>query len=194
MDQSKQKIRKNIIQKRKQLSVEEQKYCSNKIAKQLSQSHHFLNAKNIAYYLPVSGEADPTFIHQYPTATEKTFYLPIVIHEGGIRLFFAKINSDTRYQKNRYGIAEPIYSKKDLLPADELDLVIMPLVGFDHKGNRLGMGGGYYDRTFAFKGKQQQAPILIGYAYDFQHIKQLQAESWDIPLDGVATESSLLES
>lgn len=194
MDQSKQKIRKNIIQKRRQLSIEEQSDCSKKIAKQLNQSHHFLNAKHIAYYLPVFGEADPTFIHQYPTAVEKTFYLPIVIHEGGIRLLFAKISSDTRYQKNRYGIAEPIYSKNDLLPAHELDLVIMPLVGFDYKGNRLGMGGGYYDRTFAFKStQQQQIPILMGYAYDFQHIKQLQAESWDIPLDGVVTELSLIE-
>ena len=194
MDQSKQDIRKRITLQRKHLSVEEQIQRSKKIARLLSQSNHFTNAKNIAYYLPVSGEADPTFIDSSPTAHEKEFYLPIVIHKGGIRLFFAKINMDTQYQKNRYGIAEPIYTKEDLLPAHELDLVIMPLVSFDHKGNRLGMGGGYYDRTFAFKNTQQQkAPFLMGYAYDFQHSRQLQTESWDIPLNGVVTESSLID-
>jgi 5-formyltetrahydrofolate cyclo-ligase len=72
-----------------------------------------------------------------------------------------------------------------------LDLVLTPLVGFDHKGNRLGMGGGYYDRSFAFLLRRQnwKKPRLVGLAYDFQQLDKLPAKNWDVPLTAVATDT-----
>jgi 5-formyltetrahydrofolate cyclo-ligase len=201
MNKNKASIRNYITQQRKQLSQQQQQYRSQKIATHLHQSECFIHAQHIAFYLPISGEADPTLLQQFANTTkhnqEKTFYLPIVVHQGEINLLFARINKNTGYKKNKYGIKEPIYQINDLRSADKLDVVITPLVGFDQQGNRLGMGGGYYDRTFSFKhqnnaGRQQKTPFLIGYAYDFQHINKLPAEDWDIPLDGIVTESGIL--
>ncbi len=195
MNQNKHAIRQHIIQQRKLLSKEQQQR-SQQTANHLYQSIYFLQAKHIAYYLPIAGEADPTSLRTSTYKNEKTFYLPIVAQDGENELLFAKVHKNTHYKKNKYGIKEPIYHVKDLLAADKLDLVITPLVGFDQKGNRLGMGGGYYDRTFAFKCKNntitQKMPILIGYAYDFQQINKLQVEDWDIPLNGIVTESGIL--
>lgn len=88
---------------------------------------------------------------------------------------------------NRYGILEP--STKYIKPTAQLDIILMPLVGFDRLGNRLGMGGGYYDRALAFKRRQawRKKPLLIGLAFDGQEIQQLAAQPWDIPMDAVAT-------
>lgn len=204
MNQNKHTIRHNITQQRKQLSKAQQQLRSQQIANHLYQSTYFTQAIHIAYYLPIAGEADPTSL-QKPTKNitnisthnnEKTFYLPIVARHEENSLLFAKVHKNTGYKKNKYSIKEPIYHTKDLLAADQLDLVITPLVGFDDQGNRLGMGRGYYDRTFAFKCKNntntQKTPILIGYAYDFQQVNKLQAEDWDIPLDGIVTESGIL--
>ena len=204
MNQNKQVIRHNITQQRKQLSKAQQQLRSQQIANHLSQSTYFTQAIHIAYYLPIANEADPSLLQKSTKNTantsthnnKKTFYLPIVAQHGENSLLFAKVHKNTGYKKNKYGIKEPIYHTKDLLAADQLDLVITPLVGFDDQGNRLGMGGGYYDRTFAFKCKNnintKKTPILIGYAYDFQQVSKLQAENWDIPLDGIVTESGIL--
>jgi 5-formyltetrahydrofolate cyclo-ligase len=196
MKQNKQAVRHNITQQRKQLSKAQQQLRSQQIANHLYQSTYFTQAIHIAYYLPIAGEADPSSLQKSTKNIVKTFYLPIVAQQGENSLLFAKVHKNTRYKKNKYGIKEPIYHTKDLLTADQLDLVITPLVGFDDQGNRLGMGGGYYDRTFAFKCQDntnvQKKPILMGYAYDFQQISKLQAEEWDIPLDGIVTESGIL--
>jgi 5-formyltetrahydrofolate cyclo-ligase len=201
---NKQTIRHRIIQQRRQLSKEQQQQRSQQTANHLQQNTCFIQAKHIAYYLPIAGEADPTSLQKHTKSiapphshhSEKTFYLPIVAQHGENSLLFAKVHKNTHYKKNKYGIKEPIYHARDLLAADQLDLVIMPVGGFDHQVNRLGMGGGYYDRTFAFKYQNntnaQKIPILIGYAYDFQRLNKLQAENWDIPLNGIATESGIL--
>jgi len=196
MNQNKHAIRRHITQQRKQLSKQQQQLRSQQTANHLYHSSYFLQAKHIAYYLPIAGEADPTSLRTSTHKNEKTFYLPIVAQDGENELLFAKIHKNTHYKKNKYGIKEPIYHVKDLLAADKLDLVITPLVSFDHQGNRLGMGGGYYDRTFAFKCKKntiaKKTPILIGYAYDFQQVNKLQPENWDISLNGIVTESGIL--
>lgn len=200
MNQDKQSIRRHITQQRNQLTKKQQQQHSEKIAHHLRQSKRFIHAKHIAYYFPITGEADPTLLQKTPQNTahnhKKTFYLPIVAQQGESSLLFARTHENTCYKKNKYGIKEPIYHANDLLPANELDVVITPLVGFDHQGNRLGMGGGYYDRTFAFKSQNitntlQKTPFLMGYAYDFQQITQLHAEHWDIPLNGIVTESGI---
>ena len=95
-------------------------------------------------------------------------------------------------EKNRFGIKEPIST--DIINADQLDILFMPLVGFDKDKNRIGMGGGFYDRTLAFKKQQKMAknPKLIGLAFDCQQVEQLEVQEWDVPLDVIITPSQIL--
>jgi 5-formyltetrahydrofolate cyclo-ligase len=103
-----------------------------------------------------------------------------------------RYRSDARLLDNRYGIPEPSIQEQQL-PAWAMQVVLMPLVGFDRTGNRLGMGGGFYDRTFAFKRNRIHArPLLIGLAHSVQEVAALPTESWDMPLDLIATEKELL--
>ena len=88
---------------------------------------------------------------------------------------------------NRFGIAEPDLPASQLLPATRLDIIVVPLVAFDGHGNRLGMGGGFYDRSLA--DSSGHSPLLIGYAHDLQQVNQLPARPWDKKLHAVVTES-----
>ena len=91
---------------------------------------------------------------------------------------------------NRFGIDEPDVPESDWIAASELDLALLPLVGFDEDCNRLGVGGGYYDRSFAFSVGVPlgQRPFLVGLGYELQRVPQLHPERWDVPLDTVVTE------
>ncbi len=93
--------------------------------------------------------------------------------------------------KNIYGIREPKLIPANRRAAWALDLVLLPLVAFDALGNRMGMGGGYYDRTFSFKSlrKGMTGPNLIGLAHEIQRVEKLPIESWDIPLTSIVTDS-----
>ena len=90
---------------------------------------------------------------------------------------------------NLYNIPEPIVSSSNILPSKELDLVVIPLVAFDNDGHRLGMGAGYYDRTFEFiRHNTESNTKLVGIAYEFQHVEEVKTDEWDVPLNQVATE------
>jgi len=89
---------------------------------------------------------------------------------------------------NRYGIPEPDVSPHRALAADELAGAIVPLVGFDAHGHRLGMGGGWYDRTFAGRQRSTAGAVLLGAAFDLQRVDGIEPEAWDVPLDAVFTE------
>ena len=118
------------------------------------------------------------------TAGKRVFF-PILDHQS---LKFARWTEQTCLQKNRFGIDEPIDS--ETIPTKQLDLVLAPLVAFDQQGTRLGMGGGYYDRTFAFLAEcaRPAGLKLVGVAYEFQRAILPEPRSWDIPLDAVVTE------
>jgi len=94
---------------------------------------------------------------------------------------------------NRFNITEPI-DQSATVTAEQLDAVLVPLLGFDQMGNRLGMGGGFYDRSFEFRIKSAtKTPVLIGVAYDFQQLDNLPAEPWDVPLDIIITETGVID-
>jgi 5-formyltetrahydrofolate cyclo-ligase len=101
---------------------------------------------------------------------------------------FGRVGRTTRMAPNRYGIPEPLDARP--LRARQLDLLLMPLVGFDHRGYRLGMGGGYYDATLAFMQHRRlwRKPRLVGIAYECQRVEALPHDPWDMPLDAVLTE------
>lgn len=96
---------------------------------------------------------------------------------------------------NRFGIPEPPITSGGLLPARQLDLVLVPLLGFDDECNRLGMGGGFYDRTFAFLRfrRHLRRPFLLGFADEAQHVPSLPAKPWDVRLDAVVTNHALMK-
>ncbi len=192
-EKKKNQIRQILLNKRSLLTTQEQQQKSSLIIKNIKQSSEFKHAKNIALYHAVRGEADPSnLISPNFTHSNKLFYLPIISLDKENSLVFAPINEGTQYKNNNFSIPEPVVKPSELINGEDLDLVIMPLLGFDNKGNRLGMGGGYYDRSFSFKQSQVCKPILLGFAYDFQQVALLNTEPWDIGLDMLATESQFL--
>lgn len=119
------------------------------------------------------------------------YCLPVLCSDQ--RLRFAPWRAGEPLVSNRYGIPEPEVAPSALLEADALALVVLPLVGFDRLGNRLGMGSGWYDRTFAFRQRRAAPPYLVGAAFDLQQVPGIVAESWDVRLDAVCTESAILD-
>lgn len=148
----------------------------------------YREATHLALYLAVDGEIDPSPLVAEARAAGKQLYLPVLATDGTDALRFAAWHPDTPMQLNRFKIPEPSSDTADLRTPTQLDLVFTPLVAFDARGNRLGMGGGFYDRSFAFLKSGARKPLLIGLAFEFQLQSELRAESWDIPLAGVATD------
>ena len=145
-------------------------------------------AQRIACYLPNDGEMDLTPLIARLWALGRKSFLP-VLHRR--KLWFLPYTSGTPLTNNFFGIPEPDISAQKRCPARALDIVLMPLVAFDESGNRVGMGGGYYDQTFSYKSKNcaLKKPHLIGVAYEFQCVAELPASWWDIGLDGILTEN-----
>lgn len=184
--------RRLLRRQRAALTPQVQQQCADAMARHLRQQSVFRNAHHIALYLPVRGEADPRGIRRRALPRQQ-FYLPVLSpfrHDK--RLWFIRWNAQTRFRLNRFRIPEPLPRYRQQRAARWLDLVITPLVAFDRSGTRMGMGGGFYDRTFAFKRRatlHTSRPPLIGIAYDFQAIDKLVRQPWDIPLNGLVSET-----
>ena len=150
-------------------------------------------AKHLAIYWPADGEPDLRQIRvlRHPRSPRRQLLLPVLTQNQ--RLRFAPWHQRTALHANRFGIPEPRVRPGQLLRPLQLDAVLMPLVGFDDQGNRLGMGGGFYDRSFAFRHARRRwrKPLLIGVAFELQRCPPLPKETWDVPLDGIVTELGL---
>ncbi|MDI9237536.1 5-formyltetrahydrofolate cyclo-ligase [Lysobacter sp. LF1] len=122
---------------------------------------------------------------------ECIYCLP-VLHDDG-RLRFGPWRPGDPLVSNRHGIPEPDLAPVSLLEPEQMGLVVAPLVGFDERGHRLGMGGGWYDRSFAFRQRQVAPPWLVGAAFDAQRVDLLDRADWDVALDAVCTETITLD-
>jgi len=185
-------LRQQIRVQRRALSVQQQKSHSHDAAKQLTHSTLFLRSQRIAFYLCADGEIDLTPILDRAHKMGKTCFLP-VIHKGSqTTLWFCRYQPGDKLRPNCFGINEPDHHKHPPIKPWGLDLILMPLVAFDANCNRLGMGGGYYDRTLSFLHRRNhwRSPHLIGMAHECQKVDRLPVQSWDIPLQGVITEDS----
>lgn len=195
-------LRRKIRSQRASLSTFEQKIASQQIFKQVITAPEFLRSQHIAFYFANDGEIDPALLIRKAWQMGKACYLP-VLNPWSDSLSFVKYEPNTYLTKNRFNIPEPDLIRRKTRKNWALDLVFTPLVAFDEQGHRLGMGGGFYDRSFAFKlrykrqaalpGKSFQPgrkPLLIGLAYEFQKLNNFQAEEWDIPLNLTFTEQS----
>jgi len=154
----------------------------------------FRSAQHVAAYLPNDGELDPSPLMGLAWAMGKRVYLPVLSHLRSDHLLFAPYAPGDVLRKNRFGIPEPVVSLRHMIDVKALDLVLTPLVAFDEQGSRLGMGGGFYDRSFAFLRRRRHwlKPHLVGMAYDFQRVGSLPRQPWDVPLQGVVTERSFV--
>lgn len=191
---SRNDIRRQMRQRRRALSADARRAAARALARQLCGSALFRRSRHIAVYLPNDGEMDLTLLIERAWAMGKQCYLPVLSPTFHNRLWFAPYRHNTPLRPNRFGIPEPKHGWRNARPVWSLDLVLTPLVAFDHHGNRLGMGGGFYDRTLAYLPHRRhwRKPHLLGIAYEFQHTEQLPHASWDVPLDGIATDTTLL--
>lgn len=152
----------------------------------------FMQARKIGGYWACGGEVPLNLIQARLAQREQTWWLPRI--QPGRRLVFARWEAGDPWAANRFGIPEPLPAAASCAPA-ELDLVLVPLLGFDARGNRLGMGGGYYDTSFACRLQQgaPARPLLVGIAHAFQELRGLEAAPWDVPLDHVVTEGGRID-
>jgi 5-formyltetrahydrofolate cyclo-ligase len=156
----------------------------------------YQRARRIAAYWPADGELDPRPLIRQAHRRGKAVYLPVLRRGLGGRaakLRFVRFLPGTGMRANRFGIPEPTSKGRHIRPARHLDVLLVPLVGFDSTGNRIGMGGGYYDRTLSFLNERRQwrRPRLIGIAHECQRVATIEPRAWDVPLQTVATERRL---
>lgn len=145
----------------------------------------FQAAKNVACYLPIRGEVPTQEIIQALWQQKKKCYLPVMQSDKTLR--FAYYDANTVLTRNKQQILEPELTE-EYIAAEDLDLVLLPLVGVDQHCVRLGYGMGCYDRTFNFLlGKQKKKPYLLGLAYNFQCVDDLLPQPWDVMLDSILT-------
>jgi 5-formyltetrahydrofolate cyclo-ligase len=188
--QSKTDIRRNMRKLRRSLPVRARRGAARQLARRLLATSAFRRARRIACFVSTDGEIDTGPLIREAWRLGKHMYLPVLVPFGPKRLWFRRYRQDTPLVRNRYGIVEPRGGRR--LSGRELDLALAPLVAFDRHGRRLGMGGGYYDRTFTYLHRSRwQRPRLLGLAYAFQQVEALPAEPWDVPLWGVVTEQAL---
>jgi 5-formyltetrahydrofolate cyclo-ligase len=186
---SKLELRKTLLSKRRQVTATERQIAGQEAAKLFSATEIFQQSQHIACYYPLLNEFDCLPIIQEIWAAKKNCYLPVSTTDK--KLDFLSYQENTKLQPNQYLIFEPVGMAN--ISLDELDIVLLPLVGFDSQGNRLGMGGGYYDRTFEImRNTNNQKCLLIGLAYEFQQVPALPEDPWDVALDGVLTEERII--
>lgn len=181
-------LRTRIKQKREQLSSENVNQLGDAIFRNLLDSNILEDKSRIAIYCSVNNEVATMQIIKHLWTKDKELFLPIIKSN---QLVFGSYKSGDNLSNNKFDIPEPTIQREELITADVLDLVIVPLVAFDSDCNRLGMGGGYYDRALAFKktSSKTSSPLLIGLAYELQKVNILEMNSWDIPMDGIISES-----
>ena len=192
-DPSKSQLRRRLREMRNRLTPQEQNAAAARLVTRFVTSPLFRSSRRIACYLPNDGEIDPTPLIERLWKMKRQCFLPVLSRLSRDRLWFAQVLPDTPLAPNRFGIPEPVVTAGSLLRAQELDLILMPLVGFDLKGNRLGMGGGFYDRSLEFLRHRRNwhKPRLIGLAHECQRLATLAPEPWDIPLQGVVTDRAI---
>lgn len=181
-------IRDLVRKKRNSLSLKEQKIAANSIKVNLSQLLSSYNNAKIALYLSNDGELKTSKLIDKLQQDNHEIYLPVIHPFTPGNLLFQKYEKNSPMKANRYGIFEPELNCSHVCPVNELDIIFTPLVAFDDSGNRLGMGGGFYDRTLArYYTEGWQKPLLIGIAHNCQKVESLPIESWDIPLKTIVT-------
>lgn len=191
-DEDKRALRRFLSHQRQALSLHEQRLASQRLCQHLKALPEIRRARRLSLYLPVNGEIDPMPLLPWLRTRNVEIYLPVLRPFSTNTLWFVAYRPDTPMVKNRFGIWEPDLrfsaQRRNRLPAWALDTLVVPLVGFDAKANRMGMGGGFYDRSLAFMNRSGPSPTLIGVAHACQQVDSLPVEPWDVPLQAVVSD------
>ena len=187
---TKDSLRKEISLKRKNLSKKE-RLDSEKSLLQLWESVGGSYKKNkVALYWPINGEVATNALISYFFSNGSKCFLPVISNNEENRLIdFALFEGQSRLVKNRFGIPEP--NKSKIIDLNQLDIIFLPCVCFDSRGNRIGMGGGFYDKTLSYLSKKEKTKLII-LAYDFQEVESCFPESHDIKADACLTPNQYL--
>lgn len=189
----KKALRTELRKRRRALTRGQQHLAALGLGRQFKQLASTRRTQSVAVYFANDGELNPTALIHWCWATGKEVYLPVLHPVRRRELMFLPYRPDTRLARNRLGIPEPVASDALPRPLWTLDLILTPLVGFDADCNRMGMGGGFYDRTLApaFNGQTPRRPLLMGIAHECQKVGKLPVDPWDIPLDAVITDKAI---
>jgi len=181
-------LRRRLRDQRRALAAPARIAAAERLAGHLLEMPELPRAGYVAGYWASDGEIG-LHVFQMRLPGGLSYCLP-VLHGDVLR--FAPWRAGDPLVTNRYGIPEPDVEPSSALDARDMSVVITPLVGFDARGHRLGMGGGWYDRSFAFRLEQAAPPLLVGAGFAQQQLDVVDAAEWDVPLDAVATECGIL--
>ncbi|WP_448124450.1 5-formyltetrahydrofolate cyclo-ligase [Pseudomonas veronii] len=187
---SRPQLRRMLRNARRALTPSEQRKAAQGVYRQLAQHPLFRRAKHISLYLPTDGEIDPRLLLRAAQRRGKATYLPVLSAWPRTKMVFQRVRPGETLLPNRFRILEPRVNVRRQRKVLALDLVLLPLVGFDDAGGRLGMGGGFYDRSLAYLARRQhwRKPTLLGLAHECQKVERLVQASWDVPLAGTVTD------
>lgn len=184
---NRQQIRQQIRQRRRALTPEQQTQFALQAADRMMAYTPVLLAHTVAVFLSFDGELDTRSLIDQLWRAGKRVYLPVLHPFSPGNLLFLHYHPSSDLVVNRLKIREPKLDVRNVLPLSQLDVLVTPLVAFDAAGQRLGMGGGFYDRTLQNWRQHRLQPV--GYAHDCQQVDALPTEQWDIPLPAVITPS-----
>ena len=181
------KLRTDARNARRSITPSDRSRASTRIANRFLNSRYFFRSNTIGCYVSTPDEVDTSEIIERAWRAKKRVFLPVTASNG--QMFFRETRPATGLAKNEFGLWEPVSGQR--IDASRLDVVVTPLVAFDDQGNRIGMGGGYFDRTFAFLAKRNcwLHPKLIGVAFECQRVPKIPRNPWDIPVFRVFTET-----
>ncbi len=181
-------LRRQLRSRRAALPAGWRREAGRRLVRNLRREPLFWRARRIAFYISSRGEPDLADLLTQTERAGKSCFLPVI--RPGRRLAFVRWRTGEPLHSNRFGIPEPRFSSRAVARTWSIDLVLVPLVAFDAEGRRLGMGGGFYDRTLACRrqGAGTPGPRLCGVAWQWQEVQRLPERAWDVPLDAVVTE------
>ncbi|WP_258808421.1 5-formyltetrahydrofolate cyclo-ligase [Pseudidiomarina sp. CB1] len=185
---SRQQLRRELLAARKQLSAAEREQAAAAIEERVLALAELQQPCSIGSYYSVRAELPTHALNQALQHRGHHLAFPVlhpIVHH---HLLMLHIDEHSEWCHNNYGIPEPKLQCQRVVPLQQLNVLLVPLVGFDAQGNRMGMGGGFYDRTLA-GWRAGLYPNLqpIGLAYDCQFVERLPCEAWDVPLPRVIT-------
>ena len=187
--QARSSLRSSLRQARRQLSPMQQDYAAMQLYHRISGQRFFRKAKRIAFYLASDGEIDPSLLIAAAEARGQHCYLPLIHPFRPERMLFLRYRQGDALLRHRWGMWQPSLRSGALIAARALDIAFVPLVGFDRACNRLGMGKGFYDRTFSFRARAGRcSPKLIGLAHECQRVESLESQAWDVRMDKIVSD------
>ena len=181
------KQRSHALEARRSMSREQRDKANQIINEKFVHSREFIAAESVACYLPMRDEVDPSRIIERAWRANKRVFCPVMGNQGN--MIYRQLDRDTTLLRNSFGLWEPVDS--ETISPKQLDLVVTPLVAFDKNNNRIGMGGGYFDRCFSFlrHRKHWLSPKLVGVAYACQKVEEIRPNPWDIRLYDVCSDA-----